>query len=199
MKKIFTPILVTAVIIGVCGFGRVETASAACSIAATTVRGATVVMGTDLTPSLASGSPAGPSVPGYNEVLRLNFAADSCGNAVVRSFNLEASATDNSANGWISDLALNGVTVVDTATGYVIGNYVGYATSGGAVFTINPGILVAAGNTRTLSFYVDTMGASAVDDDSIRLDLSANSLRWNDGLKTITETNTPVYGGTIIF
>ncbi len=53
-----------------------------------------------VTVNLASTSPAGPSVPGLNEVLRFTVSADAASDVALDRVTFKVNTTDNSGNGW---------------------------------------------------------------------------------------------------
>ncbi|HCU31194.1 TPA: hypothetical protein DIC21_00430, partial [Candidatus Uhrbacteria bacterium] len=194
--------------------------------------------------SLASGSPSGAGIPGLNEVFRFNVAADSRGYVTLNEVTFKMSSTagsavkwhycddDNSASG-ISDADLTLYDVLDLGTALegADTNWTFYDSSDGSVCTEDTDVIdyivldlttpdvIAAGTTLTYSLYMDNTGASAANDDSLRIDLDidANSLAgtaahvgtdgticWDDdaydtGLYATLVKTLPVTGGTIVY
>ncbi|HBR81016.1 MAG: hypothetical protein UX09_C0039G0001 [Candidatus Uhrbacteria bacterium GW2011_GWE2_45_35] len=187
--------------------------------------------------TLSAGSPAGIGVPGMNEVFRFNVAANYSGDVGLTQVVFKINSTDNAGTGW--NLCSSGaladptkfalydqrdlgtplpfsVAYLDFLTpfggsclstdlsetlGYVVMGY--YAS--GTPFDID------ASSTATLSLYVDTSGASAVDDDSISVGipteqemvpLGYSSIYWRDGFAAgngLGISVLPLYSGTIIY
>jgi hypothetical protein len=193
--------------------------------------------------SLASGSPSGAGIPGLNEIFRFNVAADSRGYVTVHEFTFKVNSQDLTSSGWNDcDAADWGVASewglydsADLAT--ELGedaDWLFYDSSGGNC-TANEALTwvkidlqkadggslvdnsdeIAAGSTITYILKADTTGASAANDDSIRIDLdseantttgvaTADTIEWaddayaNDIDGTLVKT-LPTTGGTIIY
>jgi hypothetical protein len=197
--------------------------------------------------ALANGSPSGSGVPGLNEVLRFGIAADSRGYVTVDELTFKLTSVANAAgstwNVCDTDGSLGSANGLDDAdfslyeiddlSSAIEGSDSDWMLLDGADLTVECtkdtdvvdfAILdlttpqeVAAGSYNVYSLYLDTTGASAVNDDSIRVDLPSNSevatnygtdpdgtIIWEDdsGTTEIDGTyveNLPVYGGTITY
>lgn len=191
--------------------------------------------------SLAAGSPSGAAIPGLAEVLRFNVSADSRGRVALSSFTFRLNATDNAGTGWreASRLATNTkwclVNALEShiclgdvpSAGDPNGAAVFFGANGERATGTVPVVYVAfrlfqapesigAGETRTYSLRVDTSGANASQDDSVRIDMPSetetrslsshqfNALLWDDGNTNIRVDgslirNLPVTGGTMVF
>jgi hypothetical protein len=201
-----------------------------------------VVRKTKPTISLASGSPSGAGIPGSSEVFRFNVAADSRGFVTLKTvvFDVSTSDADNdfnfcedlgSATKWefydlddsSTKLDDNGDwTFLDDGVSdaaedcdagevleFAVLDFEGSATTGTEE--------IGAGETKTYVLKVDTTGASASDDDSIRIDISDeatvdgsdafagsndSSIQWDDDSEGDDANgefvkNLPVTGGSI--
>lgn len=169
--------------------------------------GATVTtdLGTDLaadtfelrktkpTLSKASGSPSGSGVPGLDEVLRFNIAADSHGFVTVDELTFKLTSTDNNGSDWndcdtgmattdwsiynIDDLA----DPLEAADAEWVLLDSGLAACSGAetlsyvILDLATSVEIAAGSTETYSLYFDTTTASSSQDDTIRIDIPIDS------------------------
>ncbi|HBD05039.1 TPA: hypothetical protein DCZ32_01120, partial [Candidatus Uhrbacteria bacterium] len=165
------------------------------------------VVDTKLTISLASGTPSGAAVPGLQEVMRFNIAADPCGDVAVQY--IYARTTHSGNTSWTSSMSDRTwiVRTSDTA------NIVAYASMNlwepgrtWLTYYFNEPFHVQAGEVETFSVMMDSTGASAVDDDALRLDLG-DFISWygptgQPGDYPYMEClpdNMPVYGGTLVF
>ena len=147
--------------------------------------------------SLAAGSPAGAGIPGYAEVLRVNDSADSRGEIGNEQMEFGLISTDNDPNGFgwntcgnLADSNRWDIYDLDNPALPLFGDWI-FETEDGTDCSLAPdeplvyarltsiGEIVAAGDTTTYSIFLDTTGASAAYDDSVRLDLIG--LGWYDG------------------
>lgn len=148
--------------------------------------------------NLHPASPAGASVPGLSEVLRFNVAS-SVADGQVRSLNFNITSTDNNGTGtaggdwntWQSSAEFVGLTnadfqlvgLADPSTP-IPGTWILYGNEfvlGGdantarvvtqATFMPTAPLAVSAGTSRTFALRMDTTGASAPDNDTLRLDI----------------------------
>lgn len=158
------------------------------------------------TVNLASGSPSGAKVPGLDEVLRFTVAASSNEDVVVDEIVFKVTSTDNNGEtvgaDW-NECDTDLTTVMETSE-YSLYNYTDLATElesatsdwtllkatgaacdgtddvdvGFAHLQLAAGneITVAAGTTKTLSLWLDTTGASATNDDSLRIDIPSDPI-----------------------
>lgn len=193
--------------------------------------------------ALSSASPSGPGVPGRAETLRFNVASDSHGDVAVNQLMFRVTATDNAGTGWNDcgdgastkrfgahdlwnlydrdDLSTSISDEGDWSFLKADGSACGQAAEPVAYAVLNLGadattgpIDVPAGDTSTLSLYVDTTGASASDDDSVRLDLLSDvearavrhqSILWDDTDAGVSNINgyllqaLPLLGSTISY
>ncbi len=147
--------------------------------------------------SRASGSPSGSAIPGLDEVLRLNIAADSHGYVTLDELTFKMTSTDNNGEAdpdWnqcdaspalaaadfsfynyddlSDDLDVDGDWTFLDSTGASCGadEVVTYI-----VMDLTTSVEIAAGATETYSLYVDTTGASSSDDDTVRFDIPRDS------------------------
>lgn len=206
-----------------------------------------VVRKTKPTFSLASGSPSGAGIPGFSEVFRFNVAADSRGFVTFEKVVFQVSTSDadgdfNLCDDGVGDTNLEDATkwelydlddpstklddaadwtFLDTGEGvaedcdptvalaYAVLDFEGSATTGDEE--------IGAGETKTYVLKVDTTGASASDDDSIRIDIpdeatvdgdnaflggDDEAVQWDDDSEGTNASgdlvkNLPVTGGSI--
>jgi hypothetical protein len=148
--------------------------------------------------SLFGGTPSGAAMPELIEVLIFDIAADSGGDVSIRELVFDINTTDNAGTGWnVCDLdeSMGGMTD-DHFLLYDMDNpgqaLNGYGSASWtflaedmtvctedtdvikyAVLEFDPSYMgeVAAGSIDTYQLYVDTSGASAATDDSIRVDI----------------------------
>ncbi|MFH1142772.1 MAG: hypothetical protein ABIH67_01915 [Candidatus Uhrbacteria bacterium] len=199
--------------------------------------------------SLASGSPSGAGIPGLTEVFRFNVSADTRGDVTVHDFTFTLASTDTGATTWndcdgaLGDGSGAEFTLYDLddpssalesedtdweaadATQAVAGTPDCNAGQNIVYINLNleettdDSLVVTAGDTKTLSLYMDTTGASGANDNSIRIDIPTeatinsydadfDSIEWDDtngyssGKLNIAGTyvkTLPVGGGTIIY
>jgi hypothetical protein len=196
--------------------------------------------------SLASGSPSGAGMPGLSEVFRFNIAADSRGYVTLNEVIFKMTSTDNTGtptawnkcdqNGSAtygideSDLSIYDTSDMSTALDAVGDSteWKFYDSSDGSECTDGTDVVdyirlilttadeIAAGTTVTYGLYLDTTGASAANDDSLRLDLDTNTntdagvtgtvgtIKWADdaydtSLYASLVKTLPVTGGTILY
>jgi|GEM_PF-2721711 len=195
--------------------------------------------------SLSSGSPFGAGIPGLNEVFRFNIAADSRGYVTLNEVTFKMTSTDNTTGGteWntcditggtigIDEPNLSFYDISDMSTALDIdADWTLYDSSDGSVCTEDTDVIdyivldlttadvIGAGTTVTYSLYMDTTGASSANDDSLRIDLDANTnsasgtsahtgtdgtINWEDDssatdLYASLVKTLPVNGGTITY
>ncbi len=188
--------------------------------------------------TLSALSPSGAEVVGRQEALRFNLAANNAEDVTITSLAFKVASTDNAVSGWND--CTTGAPTAFTAADFTLYNLTtdGTATSldasdtdwtfltparelcsatpadlGYVLIRLPQPEIVPAGQTYTFSLYVDTMGASAANDDSVRFDIPATSLdedndvingiAWDDGSgQTISGylvDALPVSGGTLVF
>lgn len=145
-------------------------------------------------------SPTTSIAPGVAEVFRFNIAADSGGGVNVTQLLFKVSTTDNDASGWnvcgdgtlprfakaslwnLYDLALDPSVPVSDTKDWTFLKEDGRPCKGStdpvayAVLSLNTdathaGFALFAGSAATYALKVDTTGASASSDDSIRIEL----------------------------
>lgn len=210
-----------------------------------------VLTKTKPTISLASGSPSGASVPGLGEVLRFTIAADSKGYVAWSEILFKMTSTDNSGTPteW-NECVASGTGIDDSELSLYeindLGNEIEGADTDWTFFDSSDGTVcdptnevidyiqldlgndeeeIEAGSSKTYVLYMDTTGASAANDDSLRIDIidqpTVNTLsagawdgnalddeeafEWDDANTSGTDRdglyvkNLPVIGGTIIY
>lgn len=199
---------------------------------------APVVVGpTTLSAFLASGSPSGAGIPSLGEVLRFGLTADAAGDADVYGFTFRLQSTDNRDSGWNTCNKLGFSSrwsmrdVLDLGTRFEdAGDWSFYQADGSPCA---PGKVLAyavvdfaqsgdrmpkrigAGQQGLFVVRLDTSGANASADDSIRLELPnpsavhalsspLKSLRWAsafppNSLESETVRGLPVTGGTVVY
>lgn len=158
------------------------------------------------TVSLASGSPSGAAVPSFGEAVRFNVSADSRGYVGFRAVTFTVSATDNTngGNGFGSWLVLNVASwqlydASDLSTPIPVSSIM-FGDRTVTLFGLNQES--SAGHTKTYILKVNMSGASAANDDSIRVDIT--DIVWtDDGSQSEFDgsliKNLPVRGGTQVF
>ncbi|MEI6511097.1 MAG: hypothetical protein WCO25_03585 [Candidatus Uhrbacteria bacterium] len=178
--------------------------------------------------SLASGSPSGSGVAGDSEVFRFNVAADSRGYVTLNDIlfkvvTSESGSAFNACGSLDEDSKFTLYDADDSSTKLDVGGWSFYESNGDACgagtlayadldLTAAAGAEeIGAGETKTYVLKVDTLGASASDDDAIRIEIpdqdeaaaaGLNSLDWEDDTDTTSfygdlVKNLPVTGGTI--
>ncbi len=166
-----------------------------------------VVMENELLVELNSSTPSGTSTPGYHEVLRVNFTAvhAGCPDVTVTTTQLSSYVTDNAGTGWYEDLFLtDGFDQINLTTGDSIGGPIvqgsGFwdMTDAVAYMSMNE-FVIPAGTTYTIAWYADTTGASEVADDMIQMDITPDSMVWDDGVTSVVAYLDRVEGGTISY
>lgn len=201
---------------------------------------AMVVRATKPTFTVASGTPTGSGIPGLSEVLRFNVSADSHGDVELEQVLFKIMTQDYGGTGWnncgdgtnkvfgdharwtlydkddlstpISD---EGDWSLLTSSGEACGQLtepVGLAVLNLSADLATDIISVPAGSTKTYILKLDTTGASAADDDSIRVEIvnetgadatGHDAILWSDTYATDIDgsfvKNLPVTGGTIMY
>ena len=178
--------------------------------------------------SLASGSPSGSGVAGDSEVFRFNVAADSRGYVTLNDIlfkvvTSESGSAFNACGSLDEDSKFTLYDADDSSTKLDVGGWSFYESNGDACgagtlayadldLTAAAGAEeIGAGETKTYVLKVDTLGASASDDDAIRIEIpdqdeasaaDLNSIDWEDDTDTTSfygdlVKNLPVTGGTI--
>lgn len=161
-----------------------------------------VVRETKPTVSLSSSSPSGASVPGLIEVLRFNVAASSNEDVVLDQITFKVTSTSNGdtttpiwnecdTDAAAADALLtsefsiyessNTSTSLDTAdTDWVLWSTTGAicgttaATLGFATIDFPTAQIVPKGSTETYILKMDVTGASAANDDALRVDINSD-------------------------
>lgn len=184
---------------------------------------ATLVPGT-LRVSLNTSSPSGAAMPGMQEVLRFDVKVLT-GNVTLLEVPFAFSSADNAGTDWNDcgnsvgaplfanpsnfqlydknmspvnvswNFLTTGLSACSFGSSYVV-EPVGYA-----VAQINFPILT--GGDETFHLYVNTVGASAVNDDSIATSVSPDTMFiWNNGFTNqngVGVLSLPIQGGTLQF
>lgn len=191
--------------------------------------------------ALSSSSPSGAGVPGNSEVLRFNVSAASTGDVAVNQLVFRVTATDMAGSEWqncgttapggfasgdswhLYDLSDASTSISDEGDWSFLeddglacgasGGPVGYAILSLGADATTGALDIAAGSAKTLMLKVDTTGASATSDDTVRFELLNESdaraighsaVLWNDDAEA-TNINAsllqalPVNGGTISY
>jgi len=147
------------------------------------------------TVSLSAGSPFGPGIPGYAEVLRFNHEADEGGDIGNDEMEYWLYSTDRSPNGWnrcsqLADETKWNVYNLDNPALPLFGDWT-FSTEDGTDCSLAPdeplvyawlsniGDVAPAGDTTIYSVYVNTTGASPSYNDEVHLSLV--DLAWYDG------------------
>ncbi len=190
-----------------------------------------------VTASLASGSPSGAGVPGLAELVRFNVTVDQAADVNLHGFTFRLLSTDTAGSGWNSCDQLGstskwglrassdmGTRVEDAAdwsfyqadgTPCAAGKELAYASVDFTAAGDRDPKFVGAGNTNTYLLRVDTSGASAANDDIVRVDMPAvstfqslssvlRSVRWSPTFPPTAAVsdvvrNLPVMGGTVVY
>ncbi|MFH1404579.1 MAG: putative metal-binding motif-containing protein [Patescibacteria group bacterium] len=158
---------------------------------------------TQLTISMASGSPSGAAIPGWQEILRLGVCADPRGWSNLNWLDFNLVTTDSAESGWNTcgalidddDWGLYNTSEIPTSLGApcsledVLTNF--------GMYTLEE-VIIVAGTCEEFPIWMDSTEASAIGDDSIRLDLVGFS-RSDEGLVDDVYDTATVVGGTLIF
>lgn len=190
-----------------------------------------------VTASLASGSPSGAGIPGLGELVRFNITVDQAADVNLHGFTFRLLSTDTAGSGWNSCDKLGstskwglrassdmGTRVEDAAdwTFYqadgapcAAGKELAYASVDFTAAGDRDPKFMSAGNTNTYLLRVDTSGASAANDDIVRVDMPAvstfqslgsalRSVRWSPAFPPTVSVsdmvrNLPVLGGTVVY
>lgn len=194
---------------------------------------------TEPTINLNAASPSGAAMPSWHEVLRFDVTADSNDDVVLEEFVFVLNSTDGAGSGWNlcdNDGLNNGLNQINFSVFDM--NDLGTPLDVSADWTMLASDLtvctedtdvaqylvldlstpdwVAAGSTTTYSVYMDTSGASAAHDDSVRMDVPQDkdvmnnggadpdgALLWGDGfvneINAWAIENLPVVGGTFVY
>jgi hypothetical protein len=161
-----------------------------------------VVRETKPTVTLSSSSPSGPKTPGDQEAFRFNVAASANEDLVLKNMIFKISATDNATTVWENcDTDATASTVLD-ATDYdfynlseqgtaaaldVDGDWTGLLADGSACTTTTGDLgfiklslttaeIVPKGQTYTYSLWIDLSSASALNDDTVQVELAADPI-----------------------
>ncbi len=168
---------------------------------------------------LSSGSPSGQSVPGWGEVLR--FVVESDAEIELNNILFNFVSTDNAGSQW------NRCAALGTASNFEMYRYndLSSPVTAGYSFIGNGGVdclsapyatvqsfnllvsneVIAAGETVVYSLWMDSFGASALNDDVLRLDIAETSgFLWTDEYGNGYDGsdlagNLSITGGTLIF
>jgi hypothetical protein len=146
--------------------------------------------------SLASGSPSGAGVPGFDEVLRFNVSADSRGFVTMDQFTFNVNVADSGGPTWSACNSLGNAanwtfydaddssTELDDNGDWIFNDTDGGCDAGQSLdfaalylpedSTQGPEE-IGAGETKTYVLEADTTGASTSADDSIRIDIPRES------------------------
>jgi len=175
-------------------------------------------------------SPSGSSIPGINEYLIFNVTNTTGGTATLYDLTLRASSSDNAGSDWVCsgiglfDGSIQIFDAGDPSTNLVTGS-VATDISGCSGFDADAtdylltlggvaGVQISSGSTKTFKVKADTSSASAINDDTFRLDLVASNdddiatpggvdWQWDDSTGVLQNgykvENMPVYGGNFIF
>ncbi len=157
-----------------------------CSYDITLADGSVVQSAVDITMWTASSTPNGATVPGYQEVTRVNVAnASDCEDAIVRGFDLSLNASwDESVTVRIKDLS--------TGTTLYLGTLDLNQTT-----PVEIDLMLSAGNTHTLGIYADLTNADAPTDDWFMASIAADSLDWYDWLNEVMNTKHASVNGEV--
>lgn len=143
-------------------------------------------------------SPAGTGfTPEYQEVARFDVAnLDDCASAYTEGFNLWIGASDNAGTGWTTNIPFD---IVDLTTGLQM--YSGSASANQSIpVRFNAMSYIDPLATHTYVVYADVGSASSLDDDSLQVQIEANTLDLNDTASYAPDViSDRVDGGIIVF
>lgn len=175
-----------------------------------------IVRETKPTVSLASGSPSGAKIPGDQEVLRFNVAANSNEDVVLNEIIFDISSTDNGSTGWNlcdaddsvsllpADLDFYNLSDEGTSTALdVDASWASYASDEDTCATAGAGEkveyvhltlataeVVPAGSTYTYALYLDSTGAtSGSSGDTLQVSIASDLIENTTWLATSILTN----------
>ncbi|MCR4311697.1 MAG: hypothetical protein NUV56_00265 [Candidatus Uhrbacteria bacterium] len=180
--------------------------------------------------SLSSISPSGRAIPGYNEAFRVVTAARSYGDVAWTGATFKVITTDNAGTDWnscsnfgdISKWLLSNLSTGDDATTIQFFDSTGVSCAASAndlayIYVRIPSPMgdIPAGMAYTYALYADTSLADEALDDSLQIEIPAQSslrggalsrlkaVEWSDGYATGLNGNyvdyLPVTGGTITY
>ncbi|MFH1089415.1 MAG: hypothetical protein V1716_03260 [Candidatus Uhrbacteria bacterium] len=171
-----------------------------------------------------AGSPDGAGVRGFGEILRFGVGADSAGGIGPEGISFSFTSTDLANNGlgtgWnscgqLADAAMWDVADASNLAVSLNGGVWNFYTADGTDCTVaNPDEVIAyvtvtglnetvwAGTASAYYTYFNSINASAVDDDSARLNVIG--IWWRDGVYQIVfydqnVNGLPLIGGSVIF
>lgn len=166
-----------------------------CEFEVETTEGTTVMANT-ITISQAQGADSGAQEVGEDIralVIQVDADDEECADLTVQSLRLLVVWTDNADTDWQP----TGFYATDTTGATYEGEV---SDMGGLIFVdFDLNTQIVAGDYGLIGFYVDTTGASAEDDDQIRVDLYPDSITVDDGEASATLTHDGVNGGRIVF
>lgn len=156
----------------------------------------TATMGNTITVSQAQGAANGSQEVSEDIralVIQVDADDEECTDLNVLSLRLMVVWTDNANTDWQP----SGFYATDT-TG---ATYEGEVSDMGGILFVDFDLStqIVAGDYGLIGFYVDATGASAEDDDSMRVDLYPDSIMVDDGEASATIVHDGVNGGTIVF
>uniref|UniRef100_A0A7C4R2T3 Next to BRCA1 central domain-containing protein n=1 Tax=candidate division CPR3 bacterium TaxID=2268181 RepID=A0A7C4R2T3_UNCC3 len=180
------------------------------------------------TVTLASDSPAGAGIPGLGNVLKFTVAANAGGDVTLDIITFAMTSSDAASSAWntganttTSDFSLFDSIDMNTSLDTADGNWSLFKADGTAAgagdvvafakLTLPTSVVIPAGQSKTFVLKVDTTGASANPDDSVRFDVAAenaiagNEFQWDDSDTTATNLsgtnvkNLTVFGNTITY
>ena len=182
--------------------------------------------------TVSSASPSGTAVPGVNELFRFNVTANAAEDVDINSLFFKVSTTDNAGTNWFScaNAALKGApfTLYDRTAGMASSLLVTWtyfeadgtactsASSNAVAYvgaSLTPAEVLPAGTTTTYSLYVNSTGASAAADDTIKIEIPLAPVKtasgtkhpviWSDytssGIQAQYIQNLPLTSGTLMY
>lgn len=182
-------------------------ASSSCSFSLKTYKGESVSMQSYVSMSLNSLSPSGEISTGTKEVLRVDFTAkgSGCENVFMDGYGFGVMADDKASTNWLRDLKSTGAYAVDVKTGEKISvsQHSWMVRSNGKVTDVRfkmSTFEIAAGDTRTIAFYIDASDASASKNDTLKAYILEDSLAWHDRYtKIFRMDHDRLYGNLVWF
>lgn len=166
---------------------------------------------TQPTVSLSSSSPSGAASAGFMEALRLNVAADSAAAVGVNRITFHIVTTDDGGSGWANCDTLGDVTSYDLInlsvdpTTPITATFRAYDEDGVACGSTSNRLgyiealmseKVPAGSVYTYGLWLDTTGASSVDDDVLEVEV-LNESAMEGGIKALTWDDGTARGSAI--
>lgn len=174
----------------------VDNRSESCEFDYATTGAGTITINNEVVATLSSASPSGASVPGYEEVMRFNLTSlhSGCDDLIIGFMPMWVNATDNAGSGWDDDIGSVDVYNLSTDPSVV-------AMSGdldGAWVGTSGELVVPAGETITVSVWLDSTGASTTLDDSLQVELGGR-LHLSGVEYPVYDTSFQLAGGTLVF